>query len=134
MATLLIVDDDSRRLQVLPARLELLGYDVLTASNGVEALEIFRKKSIDLAIVDYYMPGMGGDVVALEMKRTRPDVAVIIFSGTFTMRELVIAFVDAFISTTDGTDMLIRKIAEVLPQRRPRRSRIVSHRSAQGAA
>src|SRR5215471_9847648 len=123
LAILLYVDDDSRRLQVLPARLELLGYEVLTAGNGASALEIFKNRGVDLAIVDYYMPEMGGDLVALEMKRARPEVPVIIFSGTFTMRELVIAFVDAFISTADGTESLIHKIAEVLGRRRLRRSR-----------
>ena len=131
MATLLYVDDDSRRLQLLPARLELLGYEVLAANNGAEALEIFRNRRVDLAIVDYYMPGMGGDIVALEMKRTRPDVAVIIFSGTFTLREMVLAFVDAFISTADGTDVLIRRIGELVPQRR--RSRRASHRRTSAA-
>ena len=134
MATLLYVDDDSRRLQVLPARLELLGYEVLTANNGASGLEIFKERRVDLAIVDYYMPGMGGDIVTLEMKRIRPDVPVIIFSGTFTMRELVIAFADAFISTADGTDALIHRIAEVLPQRRRRRARRISHARTRGAA
>ena len=134
MATLLYVDDDSCRLQVLPARLELLGYEVLTANNGASALEIFKKRRVDLAVVDYYMPGMGGDIVTLEMKRIRPDVPVIIFSGTFTMRELVIAFVDAFISTADGTDALIHRIAELLPQRRRRRPRRISHAATRGAA
>jgi len=133
LATLLYVDDDSRRLQVLPARLELLGYEVLTADNGASGLEIFKKSRVDLAIVDYYMPGMGGDIVTLEMKRIRPDVPVIIFSGTFTMRELVIAFADAFISTADGTDALIHRIAEVLPQRRRRRNRRAIHRRTSAA-
>jgi len=133
LATLLYVDDDSRRLQVLPARLELLGYEVLTANNGASGLEIFKERRVDLAIVDYYMPEMGGDILALEMKRLQPDVPVIIFSGTFTMRELVIAFVDAFVSTADGTDALIHRIAEVLPQRRRRRSRRAIHRRTSAA-
>lgn len=91
MATLLYVDDDSQRLQVLPARLELLGYEVFTANNGLEALEIFKHRRFDLAIVDYYMPGMGGDILALEMKRTRSDVPIIMFSGTFRLPEMVIS-------------------------------------------
>src|SRR5262249_18236085 len=133
LATLLYVDDDSCRLQVLPARPELLGYEVLTANNGASALEIFKKRRVDLAVVDYYMPGMGGDIVTLEMKRIRPDVPVIIFSGTFTIRELVIAFVDAFISTADGTDSLISKIAEILRRRRLRRSRRASQNRTSAA-
>jgi glycosyltransferase involved in cell wall biosynthesis len=66
------------------------------------------------------MPGMNGDLVALEMKTVRAGVPVIIFSGVFTLAEMVIAYVDGFVSTSDDPDALIRKIAEVL---KPRRSR-----------
>jgi len=128
------VDDNSQRLQVVPARLGLLGHEVLTANDGGEALEIFANKHIDLAIIDYYMPGMGGDILALEMKRAKPHVPVIIFSGTFTMREMVIAFVDGFISTADGLDSLLLRIAELLPQRKARRSRKIVRARSKGAA
>jgi DNA-binding NtrC family response regulator len=133
VATLLYVDDNSQRLQVLPARLELQGYEVLSAQDGAEALQIFAQKHVDLAVVDYYMPGMGGDILALEMKRTKPHVPVIIFSGTFTLREMVIAFVDGFISTADGVEPLLNRIAELLPQRRARRGRRISQDKSSAA-
>ena len=120
--TLLYVDDNLQRLEVMNARLRLLGYKVLTASNGVDALKLFTENYIDLAVVDYYMPGMNGDLVALEMKRVRPGVPVIIFSGVFTLAEMVIAYVDGFVSTSDDPDALIRKIAEVLKPRRSARA------------
>ena len=66
-------------------RLKLLGYEVLTATNGADGLELFAEKNVNLAVVDYYMHGMGGDSVALEMKRLCPDVPIIIFSGMFTL-------------------------------------------------
>ena len=134
MATLLYVDDNSQRLQVLAARLGFLGHEVLTAQDGAKALEIFTNKPIDLAIVDYYMPGMGGDIVALEMKRTRPHVPVIIFSGTFTLREMVIAFVDGFVSTAEGVEPLLDRIAQLLPQRQSRRGRRIRPERKSSAA
>lgn len=134
MPTLLYVDDDSRRLQVLPACLELMGHEVLTVNNGPDALEIFKRRRFDLAIVDYYMPGMSGDLVALEMKRARSDVPIIMFSGAFRMPEMVIALVDGFVSTADGAETLIARIAELLPQRRPRRARRSQPQKTQGAA
>ncbi|HEU5235463.1 MAG TPA: response regulator [Terriglobales bacterium] len=120
--TLLYVDDNLQRLEVMNARLRLLGYKVLTASNGVDALKLFTENYVDLAVVDYYMPGMSGDLVALEMKTIRPAVPVIIFSGVFTLAEMVIAYVDGFVSTSDDPDALIRKIAEVLKPRRSARA------------
>ncbi len=104
------------------ARLRLLGYKVLTASNGVDALKLFTENYIDLAVVDYYMPGMNGDLVALEMKTLRPGVPVIIFSGVFTLAEMVIAYVDGFVSTSDDPDALVRKISEILEPRRSARA------------
>jgi OmpR family response regulator RpaB len=121
--TLLFVDDNSLRLEVMTARLRLLGYHVLTASDGQEALAAFTTNHVDLAIVDYYMPGMNGDMVAIEMKNRKRNVPVIIFSGVFTLSEMVIALVDGFVSTSDEPDALVDKISEVLaPLRKDRAS------------
>src|SRR6476660_753845 len=111
---LLYVDDKPDRLAVMKARLERLGYSVELALNGREALRIFQQKPIDLAIVDYYMPGMNGDVVAMEMKRLQPFVPIIIFSGTFTLPEMVMAYVDGFVSTSDEPEVLVEKVSELL--------------------
>lgn len=120
--TLLFVDDNGLRQEVMTARLRLLGYRVLTASDGEEALATFTSNHVDLAIVDYYMPGMNGDLVAIEMKNRKRNVPVIIFSGVFTLSEMVIALVDGFVSTSDEPDALIDKIAEVLEPRRKARA------------
>jgi CheY-like chemotaxis protein len=120
--TLLYVDDNSTRTEVMTARLRLLGYHVLSASNGGEALKTFAANHVDLAIVDYYMPGMNGDLVAIEMKNRKQHVPVIIFSGVFTLSEMVIALVDGFVSTSDEPDTLVEKISEVLAPRRASRA------------
>ena|ERR1700757_2755324 len=118
--TLLYVDDNSLRLEVMTARLRLLGYNVLSAKDGAEALATFANNDVDLAVVDYYMPGMNGDMVAIEMKNRKQDVPVIIFSGVFTLSEMVIALVDGFVSASDEPDALVNKISEVLGPRRMR--------------
>ena len=94
----------------------------MLASSGSEALRIFAANPVDLAIVDYYMPGMNGDLVAMEMKTMKPSVPVIIFSGTFTLSEMVIALVDGFVSTSDEPEALLNKISEVLQPRRAARA------------
>lgn len=113
--TLLYVDDNELRTEALAARLRALGYEVFTACDGTHALPIFSSRNIDLAVVDYYMPGMSGDLLAMEMKNRKPSVPIIIFSGSFTLAEMVIAFVDGFVSTSDDPEALINKIAELLP-------------------
>lgn len=134
MATLLYVDDNSLRLQALRGRLELLGYEVLTANDGADALELFATRSVHLAVVDYYMHGLGGDLAALEMKRLRPDVPIIIFSGAFTLPEMVIAFVDGFVFTGHGPERLFEKITELVPPDSAIRKRKPDRESAKGAA
>jgi DNA-binding NtrC family response regulator len=68
------------------------------------------------------MPGMCGDLLAMEMKHRKPEVPVIIFSGTFTLSEMVIALVDGFVSASDDPDALLNKIAEILEPRRSSRA------------
>ena len=119
---LLYVDDKPERLEVMKARLGRLGYHVETALSGPEALKKFKENATDLAIVDYYMPGMNGDVVAMEMKRLQPFVPIIIFSGTLTLPEMVMAYVDGFVSTSDEPDLLIEKVSELLMRKAARAS------------
>jgi CheY-like chemotaxis protein len=112
--TLLYVDDHPERLVVLKAVLESTGYNVLIADSALKGLEVFLAEPIDLVVLDYYMPSMDGGAVATKMRRLRPNVPIIIFSGALTLPELVIAMVDGFISTSDEPEMLLQKISELL--------------------
>jgi CheY-like chemotaxis protein len=112
--TLLYVDDQPERLVVLKAVLESTGYQVLTADSALKGLELFLAEPIDLVVLDYYMPSMDGGAVATKMRRLRPNVPIIIFSGALTLPELVIAMVDGFISTSEEPEMLLEKIASLL--------------------
>ncbi|MGE5569868.1 MAG: GAF domain-containing protein [Rhodospirillales bacterium] len=81
--TLLIVDDEDIVLKTGKVALERYGYRVLAASNGLEALEIFREASaeISLVLLDMTMPVMSGEETLAELTRIRPDVRVIVSSG-----------------------------------------------------
>jgi CheY-like chemotaxis protein len=63
--------------------LEELGYTVLSALSGGEALEIFQKNSnkIDLVIMDMIMPGMGGGETFDHLRDINPDIKVLLSSG-----------------------------------------------------
>ena len=78
--TLLLVDDDQELRDELKELFS--GYQVLEASNGREALELLRKANeIDLVILDVNMPQLGGIEVLKEIKKTDPNVGIIILTG-----------------------------------------------------
>jgi len=56
----LVVDDEQRILLFLKSKLKISGYEVLTASNGLEALEQVQAQEPDLVVLDVVMPGMDG--------------------------------------------------------------------------
>lgn len=81
--TILVVDDEEYILTADEAMLTELGYDVLLANGGEEALAVFEanRDRIDLLILDLIMPDMGGDVVYDRIKAMQPGVRVILSSG-----------------------------------------------------
>ncbi len=111
--TLLCVDDEAVGLNVRKIVLERQGYEVLTASDGSEGLDAFAGHEVDAVVLDYFMPGMNGGVVASAMKRSKPGVPIILLSAYFTMPESVMDSVDAFIVKGGAPEVLLGKIAEL---------------------
>jgi CheY-like chemotaxis protein len=112
---LLYVDDKPERLELLKVLLETRGYHVITALNGPDGLRSFLTHKIKLAILDYYMPSMDGGAVALQMRQLRSDIPIIIFSGALTLPDRVMAAIDGFINTSEEPEVLLAKIAELVP-------------------
>jgi two-component system cell cycle sensor histidine kinase/response regulator CckA len=80
---ILFVDDEEVILEVGEKFLKVLGYKVLLAQSGKEAIEIFQKHqdSIDLVLLDMIMPNMGGGEVYDRLKEISPDIKVLLSSG-----------------------------------------------------
>ena len=78
---ILLVDDEVRFLQTLAERLTIRDFDVVTATNGFEALEKARGYNLDLAIVDLKMPGMDGEELLAKLKQEHPLLEVVILTG-----------------------------------------------------
>jgi two-component system cell cycle sensor histidine kinase/response regulator CckA len=81
--TILFVDDEEIVANVSKEILEELGYSVITARNGSDAVKIYRsrKDEIDLVILDMIMPEMGGGETFDNLKLINPQVKVILSSG-----------------------------------------------------
>jgi PAS domain S-box-containing protein len=83
-ATVLLVEDEELLLDSVRTLLEAEGFRVLTASDGLEAIETFRKyrDEIEVVLADLGLPRLGGWQAFLEMRRQNPDLRGIIVSGT----------------------------------------------------
>jgi len=81
--TLLLVDDDSRLLEANRDVLTSLGYNVLTANNGLEAVELFKQKSNDIhmVVMDVVMPKLSGPLAASRMQQLRKDFPILFVTG-----------------------------------------------------
>ena len=83
MKKILLVDDEEMILSVADEMIQVLGYNVITARDGQEALDTYRDKKdqIDMVILDLIMPGMGGGETFDQLKSLNPDVKVLLSSG-----------------------------------------------------
>ena len=114
---ILVVYDDPGVLQVSILVLRNRGFQVLTATDGFDALAQLRRSLPDIIISDLRMPNMSGFELLSVVRRRFPQIAVIALSGEFngTMPTGLIA--DAFFSKGQySTDELFAKIAELLEQ------------------
>ncbi|MBW1696010.1 MAG: response regulator [Deltaproteobacteria bacterium] len=81
--TVLLVDDEENVVEVGKAMLEHMGYRVLVARNGYEAVDVYKKyaEQIDLLILDMIMPGMGGGRTFDIIKEINASIKVLLSSG-----------------------------------------------------
>ncbi len=81
--TILLVEDEPQLLEVAKALLETLGFSVIAATNGVEALEQFRTNAADIRLVltDIGMPLMNGYQLLAELKKINPKLPIVVSSG-----------------------------------------------------
>ena len=117
--TILVVDDEEYILNADKAMLNELGYEVLLANGGKEALRVFdeNKDRINLMILDLIMPDLSGEIVFDRIKSSRPDIRVILSSG-YCIEGLAESILkkgcDGFIQKPYNLNQLARKIKEIL--------------------
>jgi CheY-like chemotaxis protein len=81
MATIYVLDDEPSILLMIKKMLEKAGYDVSTALNGREGMELFNNKMPDLLITDILMPEKEGLETIMELRKKCPDLKIIAISG-----------------------------------------------------
>jgi two-component system cell cycle sensor histidine kinase/response regulator CckA len=119
--TILWVDDAEIALEVWSLMLQKLGYTVLQARNGYEALKIFEKNKdrISLVLLDMRMPGMNGCEVYDRLKEIRPETKIILVSGYIDQHiidELSRRDFNGYMAKPFRLKELSKKVEEVLAQ------------------
>jgi signal transduction histidine kinase/ActR/RegA family two-component response regulator len=81
--TILLVDDEAIVLEVGKMALERMGYRVLIAHDGLEAIQVYREHqaNVSLVLMDVVMPKLGGREAFLELKRLNPQIKVLMATG-----------------------------------------------------
>jgi len=117
--TILLVEDDASLLALGREILVELGYTVLTAPDGPQALHLFaeRNGAVDILVTDVVMPGMGGRELAARATALKPDLRVLYVSG-YTRDSTLLRGIQglelAFLEKPYTPFFLARKIREVL--------------------
>ena len=89
MKKVLVVDDTKNIRMILTKCLELEGYEVLTASDGTQALELFTTHTFDLAFLDIKLPGVRGTEVLKRIRENGIKTPVIIITAYATVKNAV---------------------------------------------
>jgi CheY-like chemotaxis protein len=106
---ILCVDDEWNGLEVHRMLFEERGYNVLVATSGYEALQLFASHPTDLVLLDYHMPRVNGDVIARRMKASQPDIPIAMLSADEGLPESALESVDAFISKSESPASLLER-------------------------
>jgi two-component system, cell cycle sensor histidine kinase and response regulator CckA len=124
--TILVADDEEDVRSVVRAMLESLGYSVLEARDGREAVDLFRERrtGIDLVLLDMMMPGMTGAEAFAEMRRISPMARGLLASGYNVggEREVAESGFEAFLQKPFRRSELGRQIGRALRNAPPPRA------------
>src|SRR5580658_6630766 len=115
LETILVVDDNAMVLKLVVEVLRHAHFQVLSACNGPEAIELGKTEGrIDLLLSDVDMPRMSGPALGLLLKKTRPDLRVMLMSGGENGNLLVLNYGWAFIQKPFTAEKLVQMILDVL--------------------
>ncbi|MCP3872926.1 MAG: response regulator [Desulfobacteraceae bacterium] len=117
--TVLLIEDDEAVMNVTKMMLNRKGYTVLQASSGKEAVELVRsyKGTINIALLDFVLPDMNGEIVYPLIQKHHPEMKVIVLSGyaiTGPVQKLMNSGARAFIQKPVTMKKLFQKIKKVL--------------------
>jgi two-component system, OmpR family, response regulator len=118
---ILVVDDEPLVCESVKWMLMSYGHVVEAVNSGDQALALFEKDKFDLVIIDYLMPGMKGDVLAVNLRKRLASQPIIIMSasGDTLRADRPLEGVDCILSKPFKLQELRDAIAKYLPEKNP---------------
>ncbi len=118
-STILIIDDEEMIRDLVRDILEMQGYTIISAKDGIEGIEVYRKNaaSIDCIILDLSMPRLGGKETYIKLREIGGKAKILLSSGRGTdeqTQELVALGVDGLVQKPYRMDDLIRIVGETI--------------------
>jgi two-component system response regulator VicR len=115
----LVVDDEKIQCMFFKSELEDEGYEVVTANNAEEAMELFARENPDLVTLDIAMPSIGektGLKLLRQMQDTKPSVRIIILSAFDFTEDTQTWYADAYITKSSDSAELKNTIKSILKE------------------
>lgn len=109
----LCIDDEPDAIKIRKLLLESEGYQVFDATTGEEGLRLFQTQKVDAVVVDYWMSGMNGLVVAREIKKLQPAMPIIVLSGFSELPGEAVGIADRWILKGRSAQDLLNALAEL---------------------
>lgn len=107
MKKILIVDDEEKTRNSLRRFLTISNFEIIEASNGLEALDVYAANSVDLVITDIMMPEMDGLELIQKLREQHGHVKVIVTSGVFDIEGICINCLEH--ARRIGADIVLEK-------------------------
>ena len=116
--TILVVDDSLTTLFLIKKMLEKRGYNIIQAKTGQESLDIVKKQTPDLVLLDIMLPDIPGDTVFFQLKESYPKIKVILISSLAlserTIDDLIGAGLVGFMRKPLTEEELLKKLNSVI--------------------
>jgi two-component system alkaline phosphatase synthesis response regulator PhoP len=124
---ILIVDDEKELVKLISFHITIAGYDVLSAKNGVEALEICEKEKLDLIILDIMLPRIDGWEVCCRLRQNSKtwDIPIIMLSALSEVEDKLKGFslgTDDYVTKPFSPRELVVRVKRVLARSKGRAS------------
>jgi CheY-like chemotaxis protein len=107
----LCIDDNDYGLKIRKLLLESRGFRVLTAADGPTGLGIVTREHVDVIVLDYRMPDMDGEEVAMRLRTQHPEIPILLLSGfRAEIPDSLLSIVDGFVQKGEPAPRLIAEV------------------------